>query len=70
MLFLEVQVEPANDGLSFVPYVQADAGDLSVGGELNKIAANVALGRNIAGVHWRSDATESLNLGEQVAIGI
>ncbi len=63
-------VEPANDGLSFVPYVQADAGDLSVGGELNKIAANVALGRNIAGVHWRSDATESLNLGEQVAIGM
>ena len=30
----------------------------------------MALGRNIAGVHWRSDATESLKLGEQVAIGI
>jgi hypothetical protein len=44
--------------------------DLTVGGELNKIASNVATGRNIAGVHWRSDAVESLNLGEAVAIGI
>jgi hypothetical protein len=41
-----------------------------VGGELNKIAANVALGRNGAGVHWRSDAPESMKLGEQIAIGI
>jgi hypothetical protein len=30
----------------------------------------VAIGRDIAGVHWRSDATESLKLGEQIAIGI
>lgn len=63
-------VQPTDDGLSLVPYLGADAGDLTVGGELNKIAANVALGRNIAGVHWRSDATESLKLGEQIAIGI
>jgi len=34
------------------------------------MASNVAIGRNIAGVHWRSDATESLKLGEQLAIGI
>jgi hypothetical protein len=39
-----------------------------VGGELNKLASNVAIGRNIAGVHWRSDATESLRLGETIAI--
>jgi hypothetical protein len=39
-----------------------------VGGELNKLASNIALGRNIAGVHWRSDTTESLKLGEEVAI--
>ncbi len=63
-------VQPADDGLNLVPYVESDAGDLTVGGELNKIAANVALGRNTAGVHWRSDATESLKLGEQIAIGI
>jgi hypothetical protein len=63
-------VQPADDGLSLVPYTGADAGDLTVGGELNKIASNVAMGRNIAGVHWRSDATESLKLGEQLALGI
>lgn len=42
--------------------------NLTVGGELNKLANNVALGRNIAGVHWRTDGTHSLNMGEQVAI--
>ena len=63
-------VQPADDGLSLLPYTGSDAADLTVGGELNKIAANVALGRNTAGVHWRSDATESLRLGEAIAIGI
>ena len=63
-------LQPADDGLSLVPYAGADAGELTVGGELNKIASNVANGRNIAGVHWRSDANESLKLGEQIAIGI
>ena len=63
-------VQPADDGLTLVPYTGSDAGDLTVGGELNKIAANVALGRNTAGVHWRSDATESMKLGEAIAIGI
>jgi hypothetical protein len=63
-------VQPSDDGLAVEPYAGADAGELTVGGELNKIAANVAIGRDIAGVHWRSDATESLKLGEQVAIGI
>jgi hypothetical protein len=62
--------QPADDGLSLVPYPGSDAGDITVGGELNKIAANVALGRNTAGVHWRSDATESMKLGEAIAIGI
>ena len=63
-------VQPTDDGLALVPYAGADAGDLTVGGELNKIASNVALGRNTAGVHWRSDANESLKLGEQIAISI
>ncbi|MFW5435355.1 hypothetical protein, partial [Paenibacillus apiarius] len=26
----------------------------TIGGELNKLAANIALGRDTAGVHWRS----------------
>jgi hypothetical protein len=58
-------VVPSPDGLSLVPYTGAT---LTVGGELNKLASNVATGRNIAGVHWRSDAAVSLALGEAVAI--
>lgn len=58
-------VVAAPDGLSLVPY---SGPALTVGGELNKLASNVAIGRNIAGVHWRSDATESLKLGEDIAI--
>ena len=58
----------SDNGLSLLDYTGADAADLTVGGELNKIASNVALGRNTAGVHWRSDATESLILGEAIAI--
>lgn len=43
---------------------------LTVGGELNKLAANVASGRNFAGVHYRCDMDESLKLGEAMAIAI
>jgi hypothetical protein len=43
---------------------------LKVGDELNKVAANIAIGRNWAGVHYRSDYTESILLGEQIALGI
>ena len=63
-------LQPSTDGLTLGVYGGSDAGDLTVGGELNKIASNVALGRNTAGVHWRSDGTESLKLGEQVAINL
>lgn len=59
--------QPSEDGLSLlsVPGVQ-----LTVGGELNKVAANIAIGRNAAGVHWRSDYTDSVALGERIAIYI
>lgn len=67
MTFIQNPVIPDATGLGLVPYT----GDtLTVGGELNKIASNVANGRNMAGVHWRSDATESLLLGEAIAISI
>jgi len=46
------------------------AKQLTIGGELNKLASNVSLGRNIAGVHWRSDHAESLKLGERVALAL
>ena len=63
-------VVASDDGLSLVPYTGSDAGQITVGGELNKVAANIAIGRNIAGVHWRSDYTQSVLLGEALAISI
>jgi hypothetical protein len=61
---------PNDDGTALVDYTGPDAGGLTVGGELNKVAANIAIGRNMAGVHWRSDYTESVKLGERVALAI
>lgn len=58
---------PAADGLSLVPYAGPA---LTVEGELNKLAVNIAQGRVIAGVHYRSDSTGGIDLGEQVAIAI
>jgi hypothetical protein len=55
------------DGLTLIPYVGPA---LTVGNELNKLANNIGIARNIAGVHWRTDLAASLALGEQVAISI
>ncbi|NUM54776.1 MAG: vanadium-dependent haloperoxidase [Candidatus Hydrogenedentes bacterium] len=56
------------DGSDLEPYTGPDV--LTVGGELNKVAANIASGRNFAGIHWRSDYWEAVKLGEAVALGI
>ncbi len=61
-------VVPDAAGTSLISYNGSE--NLTVGGELNKMASNVALGRNTAGVHWRSDGTESMLLGEALAISI
>jgi hypothetical protein len=58
------------DGTKLVRFTGEDAGRLTVGGELDKIAANIAIGRNLAGVHWRTDFSASVRLGEAVAIGV
>ncbi|MGP1375856.1 MAG: vanadium-dependent haloperoxidase [Almyronema sp.] len=43
---------------------------LTLEGELNKLAANISIGRNMAGVHYFSDYYDSLRMGEAIAIGI
>jgi hypothetical protein len=63
-------VVASDDGQSLLPYTGADAGQITVGGELDKLADNIAQGRDMAGVHWRSDAAQSLLLGEAVTISI
>jgi hypothetical protein len=60
-------VVASDDGLSSVSV--ADPG-LTIGGEIDKLASNIAFGRNFAGIHWRSDAEEGMRLGEAVALSI
>jgi hypothetical protein len=62
-------VAPKNDGLSLVAYTGSDAGQLTVNGELNKLAHNISFGHGIhAGIHWRSDSDTSMLLGKAVAL--
>ena len=63
-------VQASADGQALIPYTGMDAhsGKLTVELELNKLAANISIGRNMAGVHWRSDYTQSVLLGQRVAV--
>ena len=62
-------MQASADGSTLCPCASLST-PLTVGGELNKLAGNIAIFRDAAGVHWRSDYTESLILGESVAIGL
>ena len=60
-------VEASADGRQLEPW----RGDpLTLGGEIDKLASNIALARDAAGVHFRSDSVEGLKLGEAVALGL
>lgn len=61
-------VMPSPSGLALVPYNGYDR--LTVGGELDKLAANITFGRDYAGIHYRSDGVEGLKLGEDVALSV
>ena len=47
-----------------------DYSDRLLGDEIDKLAANIALARDAAGVHFRSDSIEGLKLGESVGIAL
>lgn len=56
------------DGQTLEAYEAPDAAQMTVNGELNKLASNVALGRDWAGVHYRADGDGGLLAGEEYAI--
>lgn len=60
-------VEADTAGTSLVGYGGSTAG-MTVATEINKLASNIVLGRDWAGVHYRSDGIKGMELGEQVAI--
>jgi membrane-associated phospholipid phosphatase len=58
------------DGLSLVPYTGVDAAQMTLNGEINKLASNIGISRNISGIHWRVDAEQGMLLGEALALSI
>ena len=70
--------QPCDQAIAFVPTPQQEDtleeraldAPLTLEGELNKLAANISIGRNMAGVHYYSDYYDSLRMGEQIALGI
>ena len=60
-------VVPDASGTSLLAWTGAP---LTVQNELDKVAANVGIGRNGAGFHYRSDYWNSLLLGEKIAVAI
>jgi hypothetical protein len=60
-------VEASADGSALEPWRGAG---LTLGNEIDKLTANIALGRDAAGVHYRSDSVRGLFVGEQQALGL
>jgi hypothetical protein len=57
------------DGTTTLPYVAGTDGPaLTMGGELNKLAHNLSFGRDMSGVHWRTDNMAGNRLGEDLAV--
>jgi hypothetical protein len=63
-----VEADPLYDNVALREYKGNDAKLLTVDGEINKLASNVAIGRNWAGIHYRTDAVQGMILGEEIAI--
>ena len=63
-----VAYESRSNGTKLVDVKPKQA--LTLEGELNKLAANISIGRNMAGVHYFSDYYDSLRMGEEIAIGL
>ena len=54
-----------------VPIPTAAVPNLTLNGELHKLASNISFGHGVfAGIHWRSDTVELIKQGEKVALAI
>ncbi|MEO1481692.1 MAG: vanadium-dependent haloperoxidase [Myxococcota bacterium] len=63
---LPTPVVSNDDGTALDPY----SGSLRAGDEFNKLANNVSIGRDAAGVHYRTDGVDGLVVGEQQALAL
>jgi membrane-associated phospholipid phosphatase len=60
-------VQPTSDGRDRESY---DGPATNVRTEIDKLAANIAIGRQWAGIHWQCDSTGGLALGEEVGLAV
>ena len=65
-----VEVESKGEKLRDIRSQLTGSQPVTITGELNKLAANISIGRNMAGVHFYTDYYESLRMGERVSTGI
>jgi len=63
-------VRPTTDADGRYTELEPIDADLTIGGELNKLATNIAYARSWAGIHYRSDTTAGLRIGERVAASV
>lgn len=66
----ETVAQDAQQENTYTLKFQSSSKPLTLEGELNKLAANISIGRNMAGVHYFSDYYDSVRMGEKIAIGI
>jgi membrane-associated phospholipid phosphatase len=64
---LPAPMQANDDGSALEPWRGAP---LTLGQEIDKLASNIAIGRNAAGVHYRSDSINGLVAGEAVGIAL
>ena len=58
---------PNEHGTELPPYTGPE---LTIESELNKLASNISLGRNVADVHYRTDGDLGMAPGEEYAISV
>lgn len=59
--------DPLNPTI-LIPITDGSQNVITVVGEIEKLAFNVAFARSWAGIHWRQDGIQGILLGEEVAI--
>lgn len=64
---IEGAFQAINDGTQLN---MVDSPALTIEGELNKVAANISIGRDWAGVHYYTDYVQSMLMGEEIALGL
>ena len=66
----DIYIADAADPAKLASYGGSDKHAITVQGELDKLAANISIGRDFAGVHYYTDYYESLRMGERIAVGL